>query len=121
MAPQRQQPEPGLIQHSGRTVDWFDRDRGIQYACTDDQKVVQAAGIRPCMSRRGNALDHAPVESFSHTLKTELVHHRAYAAHDEARRDLFAYVEGFYDRKRLHSRLDYRTPNEAERRAQSVA
>lgn len=61
------------------------------------------------------------MESFFHTLKTELVYHRAYATHDEARRDLFAYVEWFYDRQRLHSGLDYRTPDEAERRAQGVA
>ena len=112
MAIQRQRPEPGLIQHS---------DRGIQYACTDYQEALQAAGITPSMSRRGNALDNAPMESFFHTLKTELVHHRAYATHDEARRDLFAYVEGFYNRKRLHSGLGYHTPDEAERRAQSVA
>ena len=88
MAIQRQRPQPGLIQHS---------DRGIQHACTDDQEVLQAAGITPSMSRRGNALDNAPMESFLHTLK-KLVHHRAYATHEEARRDLFAYVEGFYNR-----------------------
>jgi putative transposase len=86
MAIQRQRPQPGMIQHS---------DRGIQYACDDYRKVLQAASIRPSMSRRGNALDNAPMESFFHTLKTELVHHRAYATHEEGRRDLFAYVEGF--------------------------
>ena len=112
MAIQRQRPQPGLIQHS---------DRGIQYACTDYQEVLQAADITPSMSRRGNALDNAPMESFFHTLKTELVHHRTYATHDEARRDLFAYVEGFYNRERLHSGLGYRTPDEVEQRAQSVA
>ena len=112
MAIQRQRPAPGLIQHS---------DRGIQYACTDYQEVLAGAGITPSMSRRGNALDNAPMESFFHTLKTELVHHRAYATHDEARRDLFAYVEGFYNRERLHSGLGYRTPAEVERRAQRVA
>ena len=121
MATQRQRPEPGLIQHS---------DRGIQYACTGYQEALQAAGITPSMSRLaetrkvcrwGNALDNAPMESFFHTLKTELVHHRAYATHDEARRDLFAYVEGVYNRKRLHSGLGYKTPDKAERKAQSIA
>ena len=73
------------------------------------------------MSRKGDALDNAPMESFFHTLKTELVHHRAYATHDEARRDLFAYVQGWYNRKRLHSALAYQTPVEAERRALSIA
>ena len=112
MAIQRQRPAPGLIQHS---------DRGVQYACTDYQEVLAGAGITPSMSRRGNALDNAPMESFFHTLKTELVHHRAYASHDEARRDLFAYVEGCYNQERLHSGLGYQTPDEAERKAQSVA
>ncbi len=73
------------------------------------------------MSRRENALNNASMESFFHTLKTELVHHRTYATHDEARRDLFAYVESWYNRRRLHSGLGYRTPTEAEQRAQSVA
>ena len=112
MAIQRQRPQPGLIQHS---------DRGIQYACTDYQEVLAGAGITPSMSRRGNALDNAPMESFFHTLKTELVYQRAYATHDEARRDLFAYVEGFYNRERLHSGLGYRTPAKVERRAHRVA
>lgn len=111
MAIQRQRPGPGLIQHS---------DRGVPYACTDYQDALEAAGIRPSMSRRGNALDNAPMESFFHTLKAELVHHRSYATHDEARRDLFAYVEGFYNRQRLHSALGYRTPAEVEQRS-SVA
>jgi putative transposase len=61
------------------------------------------------------------VESFFHTLKTELVHHRTYATRDEAKRDLFAYVEGFYNRQRLHSALDYHTPDQAERWAARVA
>jgi len=54
MAIQRQRPMPGLIQHS---------DRGVQYACTDYQKVIQAANIQPSMSRRGDSLDNAPMEA----------------------------------------------------------
>lgn len=54
-------------------------------------------------------------------LKTELVHHRTYATRNEAKRDLFAYVEGFHNRQRLHSALDYHTPDQAERRAARVA
>ncbi|BFL66166.1 hypothetical protein SKB0092_42450 (plasmid) [Roseomonas mucosa] len=61
------------------------------------------------------------MESFFHTLKTELVHHRTYATRNEAKRDLFSYVEGFYNRRRLHSALDYRTPDQAERQAVNVA
>lgn len=112
MATQRQRPSAGLIQHS---------DRGIQYACEDYQATLAEAGITPSMSRRANPLDNAPMESFFHTLKTELVHHRTYATRDEAKRDLFSYVEGFYNRQRLHSALDYRTPDQAERQAANVA
>jgi len=112
MATQRQRPGAGLGHQS---------DRGIQYACGDHQAALDQAGITPSMSRRANPLDNAPMESFFHTLKTELVHHRTYAARDEAKRDLFAYVEGFYNRQRLHSALDYHTPDQAKRRAASVA
>ena len=112
MATQRQQPGAGLIQHS---------DRGIQYACGDYQAALAEAGIIPSMSRRANPLDNAPMESFFHTLKTELVHHRTYATQDEAKRDLFSYVEGFYNRQRPHSALDYRTPDQAEQQAENVA
>ena len=73
------------------------------------------------MSRRANPLDNAPMASFFRTLKTELVHHRAYGTRDEAKRDLFAYVEGFYNRHRPHSALDCHTPDQAERRAARVA
>jgi len=112
MATQRQRPEAGLVHHS---------DRGIQYACADYQAALSQAGITASMSRRANPLDNAPMESFFHTLKTELVHHRTYATRDEARRDLFSYVEGFYNRQRLHSALDYRTPDQAEQQAANLA
>ena len=57
------------------------------------------------------------MESFFHTLKTERVHHREYTTQDEARRDLFGYIEGFYNSRRLHSALDYLSPADYERRA----
>ena len=57
-----------------------------------------------------------PLESFFHTLKTERVHHRVYATRDQARRDLFGYIEGFYNLRRLHSALGYISPADAERR-----
>ncbi|SFF29510.1 Integrase core domain-containing protein [Methylobacterium sp. 13MFTsu3.1M2] len=55
------------------------------------------------------------MESFFHTLKVELVHQRQWATRDEARRDLFAYIEGYYNRQRIHSALSYLTPEQAER------
>ena len=54
------------------------------------------------------------MESFFHTLKVELVHQRRWATREDARRDLFAYIEGYYNRRRIHSALGYRTPEQAE-------
>jgi len=71
--------------------------RGIQYAAEAYRRVLDRSGITPSMSRKGDCLDNAPMESFFHTLKTERVHHRVYATRTEARRDLFHYIEGFYN------------------------
>lgn len=69
------------------------------------------------MSRAGYCYDNAPMERFFHTLKVELVHQRRWATRDETRRDLFAYIEGYYNRQRIHSALGYITPEQAERNA----
>ena len=66
------------------------------------------------MSRRGNCWDNTPMESFFGTLKTELVHQGEYPDRDTARRDLFAYIEGYYNRRRIHSAIGYITPQQAE-------
>ena len=92
-ATQRQQPSAGLIQHC---------NRGVEGACGDYQAALGRSGILPFLSRQASPLDNAPMESFFHTLKTELMHHRTYATRDKAKRDLFAYVEGFYNRQQLH-------------------
>jgi transposase InsO family protein len=67
MAISAQRPGPGLVHHSAR---------GVQYASADYRKMIQSAGLRASMTRKGNCYDNAPIESFFHTLKTELVHHR---------------------------------------------
>ncbi len=87
MAAQRPRPAAGLVCHS---------DRGSQYAAEAYRK--QLAGMRaiPSMSRTACCYDNAPMESFFHTLKVELVHQRRWATRDETRRDLFAYIEGYY-------------------------
>ena len=108
MAIERQRPAPGLIHHS---------DRGIQYAAEAYRQTLATSGISPSMSRKGDCWDNAPMESFFHTLKTERVHHPVYATRDHARRDLFQYIEGFYNPRRLHSALGYISPAEAECRA----
>jgi transposase InsO family protein len=79
--------------------------------------ALARAGITPSMSRKGDCLDNAPMESFFHTLKIERVHHRIYATRTDARRDLFQYIEGFYNAHRLHSALGYLSPAHAERLA----
>src|SRR6267143_766431 len=103
-----QRPGPGLIHHS---------DRGVQYASEDYRKLMQSAGFRASMSRKGDCYDNAPMESFFHTLKTELVHHRQYATPKEATRDIFAYIEGFYNRTRRHSAIGYISPIQMELKA----
>ena len=108
MAIRRQRSAPGLIQHS---------DRGIQYAADEYRQALATAKITPSMSRKGNCLDNAPMESFFHTIKVERVHHRVYATRAEARRDLFTYIEGFYNSRRLHSALGYRSPADMEQMA----
>jgi putative transposase len=87
---QRQKPPPGLIHHS---------DRGSQYAAADYRKLLGAAGMIQSMSRKGNCWDNAPMESCFGTLKTELVHQACYKTRDAARHDLFAYIEGYYNRQ----------------------
>ena len=106
MAAQRQRPAEGLICHS---------DRGSQYASEAYGKQLIAMKAKPSMSRTACCYDNAPMESFFHTLKVELVHQRRWATREEARRDLFAYIEGYYNRRRIHSALGYRTPEQAER------
>ena len=108
MAISAQRPGAGLIHHS---------DRGVQYASADYRKVIRSAGFRASMSRKADCYDNAPMESFFHTLKTELVHHRQYATRAEAKRDIFAYIEGFYNRTRRHSAIGYISPIEMELKA----
>ena len=108
MAIQQQRPEAGLIHHS---------DRGVQYASRDYRDALSAAGITASMSRKADCYDNAPMESFFHTLKTELVHHREYQTRAEAQRDIFAFIAGFYNRARLHSAIGYIAPIEVELKA----
>jgi putative transposase len=108
MAISAQRPGAGLIHHS---------DRGVQYASADYRGVVAFAGLRASMSRKADCYDNAPMESFFHTLKTELVHHQHYATREQAKRDIFAYIEGYYNRTRRHSAIGYISPIEMELKA----
>ena len=106
MAIQRQRPGSGLLHHS---------DRGSQYAAEAYARQLALVKAKPSMSRTGCCYDNAPMESFFHSLKVELVHQRHWTTRDEARRDLFGYIEGYYNRQRIHSALGYLTPEQAER------
>jgi len=68
------------------------------------------------MSRKGNCLDNAPMESFFGSLKNELVHRTRFKTRDEARRAIFEYIEVWYNRQRRHSSLGYITPEQARQR-----
>jgi putative transposase len=105
MAISAKRPGAGLIHHS---------DRGVQYASSEYRNALQSAGFSASMSRKGDCYDNAPMESFFHTLKTELVHHTQYATRADATRDIFAYIEGFYNRTRRHSAIGYISPVEME-------
>jgi putative transposase len=101
----RPRPDAGLICHS---------DRGSQYASADYQKRLKDAGIACSMSRKGNCYDNAPVESFFASLKRELVQRVQFATREEARTAVFAWIEGWYNRKRRHSALGYVSPEQFE-------
>lgn len=107
MAISRRLPDAGLVAHS---------DRGSQYASEHYQRILTGHGITCSMSRRANCWDNAPMESFFASLKKELVHDEDYATRGQARASLFEYIEVFYNRKRRHSTIGYRSPAEFEAR-----
>jgi transposase InsO family protein len=107
MALAGRRPPAGFLHHS---------DRGGQYASDDYHALLEAHQALISMSRRGNVYDNAPMESFFATLKVELIHRRHYRTRDEAKADIFEYIEVFYNRRRRHSALGYLSPVEFERR-----
>lgn len=99
------QPAAGLIHHS---------DRGVQYACGDYVKRLEASGITMSMSRPGNPYDNAWAESFMKTLKVEEVDGTGYRNLEDATSSIGTFIEEVYNQQRLHSALDYRSPMEFE-------
>jgi putative transposase len=98
-------PQPGLLHHS---------DRGSQYTAGTYQARLRSLGFEVSMSRRGDCWDNAPLESFFATLKKELLRDANFATRPQARKAIFAHIEGFYNSRRLHSALGYRAPAEVE-------
>jgi putative transposase len=105
MAIERRRPEPGLLHHS---------DRGVQYACGAYRSFLARHGMLPSMSRSGNCYDNAVMESFFGTLKTELIYHEQYKTRAQAKLSIFEYVEVFYNRQRRHSAIGYQSPEAFE-------
>jgi putative transposase len=92
----------------------------VQYAAGPYRAVLERHGIQQSMSRRGNCLDNAPMESFFASLKTERVHEARFRTRAEAKAAVFEYIEVFYNRQRLHSALGYRTPVEARASMEAI-
>jgi putative transposase len=105
MALWQRRPDTGLIHHS---------DRGGQYVSLIFGQTARAAGIAVSMGAKGCALDNAVCESFFATLKKELTRRRSWPTRRELERAIFAWIEGWYNRRRLHSTLGYLSPADYE-------
>jgi putative transposase len=92
-------------------------DQGSQYTSEQFRKLMEDNGVTCSMSRSGNVWDNATMDSFFSTPKTERTAHKAYRSRDQAKVDVFDFIERFYDLKRRHSTIGYRSPIEYERRA----
>jgi putative transposase len=106
------QPPPGLVHHS---------DRGLQYAAAEYVLRLEQAHMLPSMSRPANPYDNARCESFMRTLKREEIHANEYQDLEDLRSHLHEFIEQYYNRKRLHSALGYRSPEEFEQWAKTCA
>lgn len=107
MAFNEEQPAQGLIFHS---------DQGTEYASNLYQGLLRERGIQISMSRKGHCWDNAHMESFFHTLKTEMIYFQHFKSLEEATAFIIDYIY-FYNHERLHSGLNYCTPVEYERMA----
>jgi putative transposase len=104
-------PLPGLVHHS---------DRGIQYASAECVTMLKQHGMVPSMSRPANPYDNASCESFFKTLKQEEIYATAYADLDDLRTHIEEFIERYYNQKRLHSVLGYRSPEKLEQQSERV-
>jgi transposase InsO family protein len=101
----KRQPPPGLLLHS---------DRGVQYTSIEFRQLIAEHGIIQSMSRKGNCFDNAVAESFLRSLKVEAVNGYKLQTRSEAEQRIFDYIEDFYNKKRVHSFLLYRSPMQWE-------
>jgi transposase InsO family protein len=101
----RRKPTAGLIMHS---------DRGSQYASDTHRQLIKDCRMIQSMSRRANCWDNAPMESFFKTLKVERTHLLRYDTRAHAKLDIVDWIEGFYNHRRMHSSIGYKTPVDVE-------
>ncbi len=100
-----QRPERGVILHS---------DRGSQYTSHEYREKLLSLGIRQSFSSKGYPYDNAPIESFHAILKKEMVYRTVLTSYEDANPQLFQYIEGRYNRNRIHSAIQYKTPQQME-------
>jgi putative transposase len=112
MALAERRPEPGLLHHS---------DRGVQYAAREYQELLATHGIEASMSRKGDCWDNAVAESFFATLELELMARHRWRTRAEARAAIFRYIATWYNTRRRHSTLAYRSPAAYEREVLGAA
>jgi hypothetical protein len=105
-AQKRYRPSVGLLFHS---------DRGVQFASHDFRSALRRESFTQSMSRKGNCWDNAPVESFFATLKKELIHPLGEVTNFQMEREIFEYIEAYYNTIRTHSFLGYLSPLEFEK------
>jgi transposase InsO family protein len=108
MAITQRRPGPGLLHHS---------DRGSQYAAHAYRHLLERNNMLCSMSRKGDCWDNAPMESFFGSLKTELDDKIGFETRHDAKRAIFSFVETFYNSRRLHSAIGYRSPAQMEQLA----
>jgi transposase InsO family protein len=96
-------------------------DRGSQYASEEYRGKLAEYKITASMSRKGNCYDNCFVESFFRTLKVELIYNKKYKTREEAKKEIFEFIEVWYNRNRIHSSIDYMTPEEYELKSLTAA
>ena len=102
----KEHPQTGLIVHT---------DQGSQYTSSRYQSTLRQVGAQSSMSRKGNPYDNAMMESFYQTLKRELINDAHFDTRAEATQEIFKYIETYYNTKRMHSALDYKSPKDFEK------
>ena len=105
MAIEQRKPQSDVIHHT---------DRGSIYGSDEYRNKLRTSGLIPSMSRKGDCYDNAVAESFFSTLKNELLYGQRFISREQARSEIFKFVEIFYNRQRLHQSLNYATPEMVE-------